>query len=362
MLELFIMQIFSWVNIGMLAFDPTGFLSSLGITYEKSPTPVQYLNFTDMFGTNVELFDKYFAWDMECMHEGGRKFMRENPPIALFNAMRPNRAWKEPYDRIFYPHHMIQCIRVNTNNHPIEYREKEFFADALLGQPREHRWVVFNRMRELDLLGNSLVNLVEGRWEKFADITHMRNSFPVWGIPKAYTSPRLHEIDPAVRTLIESTESEGFASTESLPGQKFWVSAHIPREIYDACHYSVVSETTFDNTMFFPTEKISKPLLAGRVFVVAGSQHFLRNLRSLGFETFPDIIDESYDERENHIERASDVVHALKALEKEDPRKIFDKVKARLLHNQQMMTVERLSNDARTYLSGFIRAHQLLDL
>lgn len=353
------MQIISWVNIGMLAFDPTGFLDALKIPHEKSKKPVDVLNFTDMFGKNVEQFTKYFAWDMECMHEGGRKFMRENPPIALFNAMRPNRAWKEPYDRIFYPHHMINTIRVNTNDHPIRFKDKEFFADALLGQPREHRWVVFNRMQELELLDRSLVNLVEGRWEKFADIAHLERSFPRWGYPREYTSPMLRQIDPGVRNLIDSTKSEGFASTESLPGQKFWVSAHIPNNIYDISHYSIVSETTFDNELFFPTEKISKPLLAGRVFVVAGSRHYLRNLRSLGFETFPDIIDESYDERENHIERASDVVHAIKALEKEDPRKVFDKVKPRLLHNQQMMSVERLSNDARQYLLGFFRALSL---
>jgi hypothetical protein len=47
---------------------------------------------------------------------------------------------------------------------------------------------------------------------------------------------------------------------------------------------------------FFPTEKIFRPITGRRPFVVFGSTHFLNNLRELGFETYSECWDESYDQ------------------------------------------------------------------
>ena len=76
------------------------------------------------------------------------------------------------------------------------------------------------------------------------------------------------------------------------------LSQIIPIDIYNRTCYSMVAETEVNNRYSFFTEKIVKPMLARRLFVVAAGQYYLRNLRSLGFRTFNGIVDETYDEIE----------------------------------------------------------------
>ena len=47
------------------------------------------------------------------------------------------------------------------------------------------------------------------------------------------------------------------------------------------------------------TEKIFKPIVAGKPFVVVGQHNILKSLKEQGFRTFHPIIDESYDDIEN---------------------------------------------------------------
>ena len=66
-------------------------------------------------------------------------------------------------------------------------------------------------------------------------------------------------------------------------------------------HYSnfdieLVAETYTLGTTFFPTEKTIRPIMAGRPMLVYGPQNFLENLQQLGFKTYADFWDESYDQ------------------------------------------------------------------
>eukprot|EP00472_Partenskyella_glossopodia_P003731 CAMPEP_0197520598 /NCGR_PEP_ID=MMETSP1318-20131121/5950_1 /TAXON_ID=552666 /ORGANISM="Partenskyella glossopodia, Strain RCC365" /LENGTH=524 /DNA_ID=CAMNT_0043072259 /DNA_START=240 /DNA_END=1814 /DNA_ORIENTATION=- len=68
-----------------------------------------------------------------------------------------------------------------------------------------------------------------------------------------------------------------------------------PVELYNQTRFSVTFESHVPNT-FFATEKPLKPLYRGHPFVlVGGSLKELEVLKSFGFETFSEIIDETYD-------------------------------------------------------------------
>ena len=84
--------------------------------------------------------------------------------------------------------------------------------------------------------------------------------------------------------------------------------AYYPSHYYDTT-ISIVSETTQNE--WFPTEKTYKSLMLGHPFVVYGGQHSLRKIQALGFETFGQDIDESYDLAEYPIERADRVIKSL---------------------------------------------------
>jgi hypothetical protein len=58
----------------------------------------------------------------------------------------------------------------------------------------------------------------------------------------------------------------------------------------------IVLETLFDDTRWHLTEKSLRPIACGRPFILAATPGSLAYLRSYGFETFGNLIDESYDQ------------------------------------------------------------------
>ena len=65
----------------------------------------------------------------------------------------------------------------------------------------------------------------------------------------------------------------------------------------------VVTETEFWSSKEHLTEKVFKPIISEMPFVLLGPAHSLKYLRSYGFLTFSDWIDESYDDIEDPIQR-----------------------------------------------------------
>ncbi len=67
---------------------------------------------------------------------------------------------------------------------------------------------------------------------------------------------------------------------------------------YHRFDIEIVCETFTRGPSFFPTEKTIRPLCAGRPILAHAPKDFLKNLRSLGFETWHQVWDESYDSLE----------------------------------------------------------------
>lgn len=64
---------------------------------------------------------------------------------------------------------------------------------------------------------------------------------------------------------------------------------------YDQFQIELVAETYTRGNTFFPTEKTVRPIMAAKPFIVYGPRNFLSRLRDLGFETYGNCWDESYD-------------------------------------------------------------------
>jgi hypothetical protein len=65
----------------------------------------------------------------------------------------------------------------------------------------------------------------------------------------------------------------------------------------------IVLETLFDDTRWHLTEKSLRPIACGRPFILAATPGSLAYLRSYGFETFGNLIDESYDQIIDPVKR-----------------------------------------------------------
>ena len=101
---------------------------------------------------------------------------------------------------------------------------------------------------------------------------------------------------------------------------------------YNYSAYNVVSET-HDSGDTFITEKIWKPILMQQIFVVHGKQHYLKDLRDLGFHTFNNTFDESYDTEEDPNKRIDKIVDLCRWLKEQDPQRLYSVTENIRKHN-----------------------------
>ena len=142
------------------------------------------------------------------------------------------------------------------------------------------------------------------------------------------------------------------ADLEQLPSNQATSnhSADYDHHDYAQCAIDVVLETLFDDGRLHLTEKILRPIACGKPFILAGTQGSLEYLRSYGFETFGDIIDESYDLELDPLTRLQMIVTAMKKFNQLDPGSKQEKI--RQLHARAAKNKERFfSKEFFSYLT-----------
>jgi hypothetical protein len=85
------------------------------------------------------------------------------------------------------------------------------------------------------------------------------------------------------------------------------------------------------------TEKLLKPVLASRPFLAFGPPGVLRTFRSLGFRTFSDVFDESYDSIEDPDRRLAALMQTLEDLLRRDYRETLQKCAEACAHNKHLL-------------------------
>lgn len=218
---------------------------------------------------------------------------------------------------------------------------RPFLFDCLCGTRRQHRDYVMLSMLDSGLLERSIVTyrdvFVGG------DCTHtpdyVQAQFPHLEVPWPYVSPNL---DP-------SWEVPGKIDRS--------ISGLVPWEIYNRTWFSILVETLGYGETFLAAEKVGKCLHARRLFVHFGAAYYLENLRSLGFETFDSVLDESYDRMfKDNVRRWRMAFDQVKWLSQQDPAKLLTKVKPILDHNHDRL--QRLVKAKRDEMHRLI-AHYL---
>lgn len=97
-------------------------------------------------------------------------------------------------------------------------------------------------------------------------------------------------------------------------------SADYSREDYTNCWFDVVLETLFDDNRLHLTEKSLRPIACGKPFLLLGTPGSLAYLRSYGFKTFGDVVDESYDLETDPVIRMQKIITAMKQIQQWSPQ------------------------------------------
>jgi hypothetical protein len=231
---------------------------------------------------------------------------------GALNFDYPHKHW---LDWFVTSSHFYKTNNVLEKLTPYSVKSKTF--DILLGQPKPHRTLIYNFAKDYD---DHVIMTY------FKDHTTPLNQYSEknWIWESEGLEIPTHDFNFTVTPVY-------------YYGHHMSLSQIVPISIYNQTAYSVVAETNFDNHYTFYTEKIVKPILARRLFLVFSGQYYLRNLRNLGFRTFDGIIDESYDDVADLNQRGQMITEQMKYLLEQDQKIIFDQIKPIVEHNYRLM-------------------------
>lgn len=230
--------------------------------------------------------------------------------FPLQNAqIYPFMDWFET-STYFYRHYLPELLH---RLKPFEPKYRAF--DVLLGRKKQHRDFVYEAIRQDPGVGiytyfnNQSTNFSQDpnqwRWELEGMVM---NKIPEWTIDHV-----------------------------DYYGHNMSVSQIIPMNIYNQTAYTVVAETCWQNDFAFFTEKTAKPIIAKRLFVMFAGWGYLGNLKQLGFRTFGNIIDESYDNEPDDLVRWEQAWDQVKWISEQPQDKILDSIRPTVEHNARVM-------------------------
>ena len=138
------------------------------------------------------------------------------------------------------------------------------------------------------------------------------------------------ELDNSIWSYVEKGKRlPGYPDGHDIEDQRYF-----NENWYDSTWFSMVVETSTDfNDGLFVTEKTCKPLAYYHPFMIFGQPGTLKQIRNWGFETFPELFDETYDDIENIDQRIERIVQSVKDFKKTH---YSTEIKEKLFHNRNL--------------------------
>jgi hypothetical protein len=208
----------------------------------------------------------------------------------------------------FYRHWLPELLH---RLHPFDTKKLNF--DILLGSKRPHRDFIFEQATKTP---------------SFFVLTYFKNLLSWRLLQQSEWEQQGVKINQTPSITVETVE---------YYGRDISLSQIIPFKIYNQTAYSVVTESCIQNHFSFFTEKIVKPIMARRLFVMFSGKGYLVNLRKLGFQTFDNIIDESYDSIDNNAERWQHAWNQVDWLNQQPQELVLEKIRPIVEHNFSVM-------------------------
>ncbi len=260
---------------------------------------------------------------IELLHSQGFKFILATPweslencnsgfiyPRNIENSMQwtGGTSW---FWNLMYHMHKDKKYNFNHNEKPYDF----FYLNKMA---RTHRTKLYTKMRDEKLLDNSLHSNLQAT-------TPTR-------LPPEYELP--------------------WVDADNYP--EYGSDQDIFEKPYNHTKFNLISETNDNAREVFITEKLWKPIIAQQIFVVHGNHLYLQELRDMGFKTFNNYFDESYD-LENDSDLKVDKIYKLcKDLLSKDWKDLYLQTQSLRQHNYNtFMDKEKLAVQINKVLLGF---------
>jgi hypothetical protein len=203
----------------------------------------------------------------------------------------------------------------------------------LNGRTRPHRKYMIERIRDADLLDQSL-------WTNL-DITpvhHHSYKTDLFTRPsEIQLLPRHYEIEQFQINQKDQYQNS-FVKHELFDNK--WGDVYTRAEPYIDTYFSLVTETVFDYPYSLRSEKIYKPIAMCHPFVAVANRGFYRDLHHAGYQTFGHLIDESFDMIDNNQDRLDRIAQVVEDLCASNLAEFLVASQAITKYNQQHLAAE----------------------
>ena len=186
-------------------------------------------------------------------------------------------------------------------------------------RPRPHRIALFKGLVENDLLNKGVVSM-----DYFEPYDIKEEGFDIKGEELEKLTPLLPRYPYGISLNAKPTS--------------YYIKRFNEKHALDSW-VNVVSEARYsdEEKTVFLSEKIFKAIALQQPFIVVGSKNTLKYLKKLGYKTFSEHFDESYDELED-TERISKVLEVLNSIDTiEDKLSWYEKMKPIFEHNSYQL-------------------------
>lgn len=205
----------------------------------------------------------------------------------------------------FTPIYSVNCRSLYTDIPYTDYRiggrDKDFLC--LNRKYRDHRLFLGLLMEAADLLDRCYFSM---RDESFIESIGNKRQIQQLGI-SSKTINKLADRLPLILDTSDFDQINHSVTTEDL------------RPFYDNSLVHIISETNFFTNIIHQTEKSLKPIANLQPFIMLGSPYSLKYLQGMGYKTFGDFWDESYDNETDHNLRLLRIVEICKTIAQWSP-------------------------------------------
>lgn len=329
---------------------------------------------------NTELFlildDSYEGLADEEFMQMFKQTLEYCPSIKNWRILSSNAKMKNICDNVFgnsnnYLYfnihvHLTEYDNLNVSTHDFaintQLRDRKFLC--LNRQERLHRILTVDYLLKNDIAKHTFLSCMLGEYAGLIN----DDSSVTWS--EGDKSMRKF-LDPDLNSLVlEKEQKERLTClpleldvTESLHHA---VKVNMPNleGYFNQSYFSIITEGDFargsSRQMF--TEKVLKCFLYGHPFIVIGLPGTLELLHDMGFITFGNIIDESYDKElddQKRLEMCWKEIDKLNSLNMNEMKSVYENIMPVLMHNYQTYKVlnsmpepSRLANDLLSWYRG----------
>lgn len=262
-----------------------------------------------------------------------REFFDLNDCPTVSTAMELEIQSKRSYERL------------KTLNTPQETNAVRKRFLCLNNRGRPHRAIFLSMLKANRVLNNCYYSLIPSSSENnnkvIVDFHRILSDFVVQKSPNYYKKINEWLSHEGLESLFNILDTNSFVTEENA-----WQPNDRILRYYNQTDISVITETHFflngikkHDLMF--TEKVFRPILLGHPFIVLSVPGYLEGLKQLGYRTFGNVFDESYDSIKDDIERMEAVateLERLNSLSNKAFAKLVRKTKNAVDHNRDILS------------------------